>query len=86
MGPVDAIKIFVQWETIKKNWTTSAMLTLKQVFLSMTFWTLVAQGIFNFFQDHISLFDGDPNLVKVINAVLTILAIVFRIRNTAGTK
>lgn len=86
MGPIDAIKIFVQWERIKKSWTQSAMLTLKQVFLSMTFWTLVAQGIFNFFQDHISLFAGDPDLVKVINAVMTILAIVFRIRNTAGNK
>lgn len=86
MGPVDAVKIFFQWEIIKKNWTDGAMLTLKQVFLSMTFWTLVAQGIFNFFQEHISLFDGDPNLVRVINAILTILAIVFRIRNTAGSK
>lgn len=86
MGPVDAVKILIQWEKIKSNWTDSAMLTLKQVFLSMTFWTLVAQGIFNFFQEHISLFDGDPNLVKIINAALTILAIVFRIRNTAGSK
>lgn len=86
MGPIDAVKILVQWETIKKNWTNSAMLTLKQVLMSMTFWTLAAQGFFNFIQDHISLFAGDPNLVKVINAVMTILAIVFRIRNTAGSK
>lgn len=86
MGPVDAVKIFVQWEAIKKHWTNSAMLTLKQVLLSMTFWTLAAQGLFNFIQDHISLFAGDPDLVKVINAGLTILAIIFRIRNSAGSK
>jgi hypothetical protein len=86
MGPIDAIKIFVQWGQIKKYWKANSVLTLKQVFLSMTFWTLVAQGTFNFFQEHISLFAGDPNLVKVINAVMTILAIIFRIRNSAGSK
>lgn len=86
MGPIDAVKILVQWEKIKSSWRSSCMLTLKQVFMSMTFWTLVVQGIFNFIQDHISLFAGDPDLVKVINAVMTILAIVFRIKNTAGTK
>ena len=86
MGPIDAVKILVQWEKIKSSWKGVNVLTLKQVLLSKTFWTLVATGVFNFIQSNISLFNNDPNLVKVINAGLTIIAILFRINNSAGKK
>jgi len=86
MGPIDAVKILVQWEKIKKNWNEGCMLTLEQLFKSKTFWTLVAQGFFNLIQSATPLIQNDPNLVTIVNSILTVLAIVFRLRNSAGTK
>jgi len=86
MGPIDVIKIFVQWEKIKKNWRHNSLLTIKQLFLSKTFWTLVAQGMFNIMQNTTPLIKSDPNLVTVLNSILTVMAIVFRLNNSAGSK
>ena len=86
MGLIDAIKIFSQWGKIKKNWNEGCVLSLEQLLKSKTFWTLVAQGLFNLIQSATPLVKDNPNLITVINSVLTILAIVFRLHNTAGQK
>ncbi len=86
MGPIDVIKILVQWEKIKKNWKPSCMLSIQQLFKSKTFWTLVATGIFNIVHDSIPLIQDNPDLVKVISSALAILAIIFRLNNSAGSK
>lgn len=86
MGPFDAIRIFTQWEKIKKNWSASTMLSLQQLLKSKTFWTLVGQGVFNIIQNTVPLIKNDPNLVTVVNSALTILAIIFRLNNSAGSK
>lgn len=86
MGPIDAIKIFTQWGKIKKNWNEACVLTLQQLLKSKTFWTLVAQGLFNLIQATVPLIKDNPNMVTVVNSVLTVLAIVFRLNNSAGQK
>lgn len=75
------IQFGIKLNKLKKDWLKwreRNMLTFKQIISSKTVWTLVLMAIYNGTTDILPLIHN-PQVSKIVNDVLTLLAFIFRI-------